>query len=534
VLWACLACFAAAQHTSVEKNGAGRIETDYNAAGKTTEMRTVGPDNKLQQKVDYEYLPGYYGAQQTDTTYWPNGKVRKIVRHTYDPSTNFTGEFAQTFDDSGKQIGGHKLTHDPWTGIYLCSEWKAGARSYQRVACPSGEEESGGAKQPPHTFTYDEVIRNLEAARKAAQQQPTARLAQSTTPRGGPGVARPRDVGLVLPTHVGPGEQASGTIVDDPDYYEDVPEVMVTRITLPFATSEAAPQLSGWQLQIDGEKPQPADGPFTFVVPSHSSILHLVLRQPDNPDRSVSKTVTLRLSSSKTPSAPKSFQASPLCLKGQLCMVKGAFSGDSTKTFACFDHHPAGIFAETSDAAYLRVPDATAPGPRTIYLAEGSKVAALPIIVGELVIEGNGRDLKAGDTLIASTTLAGPSDLPETVWEGDNFPATSLEMARHFIPGFQLPKHHRASGNETAEDEEKGENGEGEVLLIVKNSAPQSSFLRASTNNMLIFHLGEQSFERGDFRYDALIQARSAGKVHLKGFVIPFLAPVAGEEFDQK
>ncbi len=38
-----LSVIAFAQRTVVEKNGVGgRIETDYNAAGKVTEMRTVG------------------------------------------------------------------------------------------------------------------------------------------------------------------------------------------------------------------------------------------------------------------------------------------------------------------------------------------------------------------------------------------------------------------------------------------------------------------------------------------------------------
>ena len=68
-------------------------------------------------------FPGHYGPQQTDTTYWPGGKVQKIVRHTYDESTNFTGEFIQVFDQSGKQVDGHELTHDPRTGVYRCADW---------------------------------------------------------------------------------------------------------------------------------------------------------------------------------------------------------------------------------------------------------------------------------------------------------------------------------------------------------------------------------------------------------------------------
>ncbi len=42
--------------------------------------------------------------------------MRKVVRKTYDENGNFVGEFIQIFDESGKQIAGHKLTHDPWAG----------------------------------------------------------------------------------------------------------------------------------------------------------------------------------------------------------------------------------------------------------------------------------------------------------------------------------------------------------------------------------------------------------------------------------
>src|ERR1700730_13960673 len=54
-----------AQRTGVEKDGvAGTIETDDNAPGKATEIRAIGTDGKLQQKVDDEYLPGYQVSQQ--------------------------------------------------------------------------------------------------------------------------------------------------------------------------------------------------------------------------------------------------------------------------------------------------------------------------------------------------------------------------------------------------------------------------------------------------------------------------------------
>jgi hypothetical protein len=46
--------------------------------------------------------------------------------------------------------------------------------------------------------------------------------------------------------------------------------------------------------------------------------------------------------------------------------------------------------------------------------------------------------------------------------------------------------------------------------------------------------LSDESFRRGEFKYDLVVEARKAGKVEVKGYVIPFLAPIVGQEFSIK
>lgn len=519
----CLACVAVAQHTSVENNGlAGKIETDYNAAGKATEMRTISADGKLQQKVDYEYLPGYYGAQQTDTTYWPNGKVRKVVRHSYDESTNFTGEFIQVFDESGKQIGGHKLSHNPWTGVYRCAEWNVAARDYKNVDCPSGEEESGGNNKEVHKFTYDEVMRNLEVARTAAQREEKISRPPAHEPSAKP------EVGLILPAQLGVGERVSGTFVENPEQYEAMPEVAVIRSGLPLEGSGDGSRLSGWQLQMEGADAQPADAPLSFLVPKSRS-LKVIFRRANDSGQSVAATLNLPVASRKPSASSKSFQAGPFCMKGQLCVVRGPFSGDSRKTFAAFESRPAAIIAESQNEVYLRIPELTSPGGRTLLVAEGAKVAALPVVVGELAINGNGRELKAGDKLIMSVSLDGPGDLQEGAWEGDAVSSEALGQARQLIPGFRLTE---GAEKRKSEEEEHGREKRGaQILLVLRNANPQQASVRGSKNDNVVFHLGEGAFERGEFRYNLLVEVERAEKIDIKGYVVPFLAPVAGQEF---
>ena len=552
VLLACSAATGMAQHTVVKKNGVGgRIEIDYNAADKATEMRTIGADGKLQQKVDYEYLPGYYGAQQTDTTFWPNGQIRRVAHNTYDESSNFTGEFLQTFDESGKQIAGHKLTHDPWTGVYRCSEWTVATQDYRAVTCPAGEEDSGRPEEPKK-FTYDEVMKNLEAARTTARHDQKIGRMQPETPVRPPIATAQREVGLVLPSQLRPGERVSGTVVENMDRYNEMPEVTVTRVAVPFESAGEASGLSGWLFEAPGEEPRRADGPISLVVPPRGSELKVTLRQAGNPARAVSQRLKFPQVSAETSHPAHSFQAPAFCLKDELCAVTGPFSGDSAKTFAAFEDRPATIVAETSDTAYLSIPELTEPGARPLFIeerssAEGSKIVALPLVVGRFFIKNTGRELQAGETLITFPTLDGPGDLPDPAWQMGNFPATNLERARQLIPGFRLSGENRESGEER-EAHEKGESKEkreaeekkgdkeeekqeGEILLVVKNIMPEQISLRSSKNGMLVFRLSDEAFRRGEFKYDLVVEARKAGKVEVKGYVIPFLAPIAGQEF---
>jgi hypothetical protein len=538
---------AVAQHTVVENNGTGgRIETDYNAAEKITQMRTFGPDGNLQQKVEYEYLPGHYVAQQTSTSYWPNAKVRRRARNTYDESANFTGEFIELFDQTGKQIAGHKLSHDPWTGEYRCSEWSLATQGYRSVECPAGEEESGGAEEVKR-FTYDEVMRNLEVARKAARRDQKIGRMQPATAVHPPIRAVTQEVGLVFPAQLRPGERVSGTVVEDPELYNEMPEVTVTRVAIPFESAGEASRLSGWLFEAPGEKPQRADGPITLVVPRHDSGLEITFRQAGNSAHSVSKTLTFPQPAAEKPLAQKSFRAAALCLKGALCTVSGPFSGDSSKTFAAFEDRPARIVAETTDSVYISIPELTASGARPLFIAEGSKIVGIPEVVGEFVIRNNHRELSEGQTLLMFPTLDGPAQIPDVEWRPGNFPATNLAQARQLIPGFQLPEEDHEAQVERENEMKKGEGDErresnekreerkaGLILVVVKNVTPEHISLRSSKNEMLVFSLSDRAFHRGEFKYDLLAEAKKAGRVEVKGYVIPFLAAIAGQEFSVK
>jgi hypothetical protein len=556
---------AHAQRTVVKKNGVGgRIETDYNVADKAVEMRTIGPDGKLQQKVNYEYLPGYYDPQQTDTTYWPNGQLCKVSRHTYDESANFIGEFIRTFDQAGKQIAGHKLTHDPTRGTYRCEEWNVATQDYRAVACPSGEEEGGrGGAEEPKKFSYEEVMKHLEAARKAAAREQEkvvgAQVGAATVASASPGG---KEVGFVLPAQFREGERISGIVAENPEEYAEMPEVTVTRLRVPFESGGEGSRLRGWLFEAAGEKPRRADGPITLVVPG-SGPLTITLRLADSPAHSVSKTVDFPHATEKGSSSSHSFEAPALCMKGALCAVRGPLGGDSSKTFAAFEDRPATIVAETENAAYIGIPELTEAGPQPLLISEespkgsgeGSKVVALPVVVGRFFIRNNGREMQAGETVITFPTLEGPSGLPDSAWRADKFPVASFEQARRLMPGFKLDgekceadereesqekreaeetENTREKGREDKRVDKKEKEPEGRILVVLKNLAPEQTSLHGARDESVVFCLSDEAFQRGDFKYDLRVDAQKQSKIKVEGHIVPFLAPVAGQEFTAK
>jgi hypothetical protein len=529
-----------AQRSDVQDAGGGRkTEVDYDATDRVIQQRTVDADGKVMERVDYEYVPGHMGPQQTSTAYWPNGKVRKITLVTYDESSNFTGEFIRVFDESEIQVAGHNLTHNPWNGVYTCADWNVAERAFKSVECPSGEESSGTAEQV-RKFSRQEVVQALNAARTYAQRATKERPLRPVVTVPQPAIDASPEFGIVVPAQIRPGERISGIVTSDAGKYDGMPEVSVIRLAVPFESAGEASRLSGWNFETEGETPQAADGPITFIAPRDGSGLKVTFRQAGNPAHSIGEVLHFPRRSTSA-SRPTSFQSAALCLKGMLCMVQGSFSGNSRETFAAFEQRPATIVAETPEVVYISIPEFTEPGLRPLFIAEGAKLVALPVVVGGFSIKNNGRELQAGQTLIVFPTLDGPSRIPDDLWRAGNYPETNLDQARQFVPAYQIPR-----GDEDR-DQDQGERkiGEaqtkraakeksGEILLVIKNETPEQISLRGSKDQVLIFHLNDESFHRGVFKYDLVVEAHRSGPAKVKGYVIPFLEPVAGQEFDVK
>ncbi|HZU44980.1 MAG TPA: hypothetical protein VE994_20040 [Terriglobales bacterium] len=534
---------SAAQRTVVQDAGGGRKqELVYDASDRVVEIRTLSPDGTVLVRNSNEYRPGFYVPQQTTVSYWPDGKAIKLFsRTTYDENSNFTGEVVETYNEVGKHVSGHKLVHDPQTGVYECWNWNPISQKYDHVECPSGEESSEPLKHGPR-ISRAQASRLINQARQAATADKKTRNVRPAMPTPASAVARNAVLGIVLPSHAVPGEHLLGTVVNDPERYDFFPDLTVIRITLPSESDALSAPPAGWQIQVADSKPQPADSPFRFTVPADPSQVRITMSQSGNPAKSATQVVSLAQSSRRSPS--HQFEAPAVIAEDDVCEVSGHFVGNDT--FASVDAHQAPVVAETEHSVYLLVPEFLDPGQHSLIVADGPTLVAFPVTLAKLEFTPQQRELKAGESILIIARLSG--GLPDDAWRAGVFPPSNLERARKLVPGFTLPD--QAAQNDTDENsnqkpeqpqaqdpkekEDRGDEHVGAILLVLKNGTPENVSLRGSSNQGFSFTLKPEAFEQGDFVYKFVVTALQSGTFAIRGTIIPFLAPSTAQPFSTR
>lgn len=216
--------------------------------------------------------------------------MQKVAQNTFDESNNFLSEIIEDYDLSGKHVSGHQVFHDPMTGIYRCFDWKAAQQKHVAIDCPESEESHEGPHETPR-ITREQVMQRLATAQKAAQAEQKAHRMKPKSPVQAPITTLDKEVGVVLPSHLVPGQRVSGSVVDDPDRFVGESELAVVRTTLPMKSAGDASQLGGWSFELKGSVPQPADSPISFIVPAGE--MEFTLRQVGDPAVAVSRRLQL-------------------------------------------------------------------------------------------------------------------------------------------------------------------------------------------------------------------------------------------------
>jgi len=533
-----------------DAGGGNKEELVRNAAGEVIETRTIDANNKVRAQVITERVPGHYVPNTISTAYFADGKsVQRSTKFSYDENANFLSEIIELFDQSGKRTGGHKLIHDPHNGMFRCWDWEGQAQKYQRVACPSGEE--SGEKPPPlKKLTQDEAVKMFEAARTAAAAQ---KKQQSMVPKNlvtPPETQNETVYSVVLPAAMTPGKKVSGSVVENPYLLQMRPDLVLQEITLPMVAGSEAAKLSGWQIEVAGANPQRADRPFSFTVPQGAAQIEIKIYPEGDTAKAITRSVAIPKSAPQSSKPKSGYVAQALCVAGDVCPIGGVFNGDATGALAAFDDKPAAIVAETSDMAFVRVPEDLLYDHQLLF-HEDNELLAFPVVIAQIDIVADGdhldtfqKGIKEGEKKLVFAGIIAAQTLPENDWKDGVFPLSNLEWARRFVPGFE-PPHESHAEREEREQMEKlarqqngvkesaGEKEEklGSVVYFIKNMTPEVWTWRGSKDGGFVVPLNPESFSQGDFRYKFVVEASKTGTYHIAAALIPFLAPVQGQKF---
>ena len=231
---------------------------------------------------------------------------------------------------------------------------------------------------------------------------------------------------MVLPADLVGGKQVSGSIVDDTHYIRLRPELIVENITLPLDPGGNAAKLSGWRIEVAGSQAATRGQSF-HLHGSERSIDH---RGQDLPRRTAGPGCDQINTGAQIPppsSKPKSgYVAQPVCVAGDVCPIGGVFDGNATSALAAFDSTPAKIVAETTDMAFVSVPD-DAVYVKQLLFNEGNELLAFPVVVVQMEIVSDGltlddfqRDVKKDEHKLIFAGVIGVQTLPEDDWTAGN------------------------------------------------------------------------------------------------------------------
>ena len=510
-----------AQKVVTQDAGAGsKQESVYDAAGRIVETRTINPQGVVIVRNTFEFRPGFFVPQQTTLNYWPDtGKLKAELHVSYDANANFLSEITAVYDEAGKKIDGHDITHHVATGTYSCSRWSKDTHKLEATECPTGEEEGGEPSLEP--LRLEDLQSELRMARQNAIAQAKSQRMSRKSPVHPASAGETRDVALVLPSDLRTADHVVATVTTAPQLFKSVPGLSLVHVKLP-ADSIEGPVLANWEVSVAGEKPQPASGSISFTVPADPSI-SVEFKVAGETSGSSRQVASFHPISSDRP-RPSSPQVSPICMKQEICVVSGDFQPEDD--FASVGQTPATIVAGSQRELFIRIPEWIVPGSQHLIIAGRTTLTAFNLCVAQLKLDG-AMDSPNGDPILITARLMGPETLPDEYWRARRPTPAELAAAKSVVPGFHLTA--EDSDKKSKRDEDAGADESGTILMAIRATNPAA--LRSAKDGMYVFYLGPDSFKTGHFVYKFVVDDGKVSNDRVAGTVMPFLARIAGQVF---
>ena len=409
--------------------------------------------------------------------------------------------------------------------------------------------------------------------------------AEGQQPPPAPVVLKTTLVGVVLPADARPGDTISGTVVTNPEQYNDVPALRVVTAEIPLPQdAQGHASLEGVVIDTGDGKRQPADRGLLIALAANAAQIPLIFHRADTPAPVAERAVPIArpgdsfseaqqpppvttISDAPTPArpgtnppeiprparpgtnppetpratrpgtnppeipraarpgtnppetprpavTPPEYQTPPVCVEDRLQVIRGPFGGNRGETQILVDDQPAPIIAETPRAAYWRLPEGIEPGPHRLTVRERGVEASFPVVVLRIAMTADQVELLKGQSTRFRAVVSGPEKLPESAWRsGVPSDLTNVGRLRETAPDFKIPPRQAP----------------GVILLRIENGSRDTVTISPSKNETVVQTLGREQFANGPYTFSGTIKSKRSGRFNIRGQVVPFLAPVAGE-----
>jgi hypothetical protein len=264
----------------------------------------------------------------------------------------------------------------------------------EKPAAPPVKDE-GQAPPPPST---------------TPEEKPAAPPQKSNSQSGAPDSPK-QTIGIVVPADVTPGEQISGSVVTDPEKYQNIPGIKVISATVP-ASSDGS--IGGLVVDNGDGKKQPGDKPFviaTSVGVATATLLISLLNHPSQPV--AAPVIPVQPAETPLPAPSTTTYTTPAVTDSRVTQIQGPIPGNTTAMRATVDGEPARVLASKPGAVYLDTSKAVTAGAHELKLypsPNAEPVAMTTHVINTQAVTG-ATTLHKGQSTTVDFTLKG---LPES------------------------------------------------------------------------------------------------------------------------
>src|SRR6266851_2237411 len=324
-------------------------------------------------------------------------------------------------------------------------------------------------------------------------------------------------VGVVLPTDGRPGEKMSGRVVTDPKKYAGIPALRVVEMELPLARGEdGRATLQGLVVDLGDGRAQPADGVLTVEIPRNADRIQLSVRREGSPTLLVRRDLPIGSGRPLGTTAASAYQTSPIYAAGGVLAIRGPLDGNGNTTDIRVNDQQTTIIAETPRAVYFLLPDGISAGVAHVTLSEGLRRSSFSIAVVRIEITADRLQLVKGEQTPYHVVVSGPEGLSPSAWRGgvSSDLVDESNVSKLAPPRFRIPSDRQS----------------GVILLRIENTSPETVSIEGAQNEAVVRTLSREDFVNGPYRANGVIRARRTGGFLINATVVPFLAPVTGEQ----